>query len=74
MSPTLDEQIECVERELKLREGVYQRLVWQRRMSEQVRDRELTRMRAVLETLQRVKRDSDCKVDTRSPEEITHES
>jgi len=61
MSPSLDEQIECVERELKLREGVYQRLVWQRRMTSSCAIRELTRMRAVLETLQRVKAESEVK-------------
>jgi hypothetical protein len=53
MSPAvpLIEQIHCVEREIALRERAYPRWVKNGRMSAIEADRELARMRAVLDTL-----------------------
>ncbi len=48
---TLQEQIDCVVREIKMREQVYPRLVSQGKMRQEKADRELTAMRAVLATL-----------------------
>ena len=54
--PTLQDQIDCVKREIAMRERVYPGWVERRRLSQEQADRELTRMRAVLRTLQVVKR------------------
>lgn len=53
--PTIDEQIACVERELGYRRRVYPRRVEARQMTQDLADREMARMEAVLATLQRVK-------------------
>lgn len=52
--PTLEEQIECVEREIGMREKVYPRWVKAvpQKMTQAKADQELARMRAVLATLQ----------------------
>lgn len=47
----LTEQVECVERELKLRISVYARRVEAGKMTVQMADREVERMRAVRDTL-----------------------
>jgi hypothetical protein len=51
---TIDEQISCVEREIRLRERNYPRWVEARRMSLRKAGEEMAAMRAVLETLRRV--------------------
>jgi len=51
MPVTLDDQIACVRRELALRRNVYKRRVLDKKMTQEVADRELTHMEAVLETL-----------------------
>lgn len=48
---TLDDQIACVEREIRMRERVYPHQVNLGRMNQEYADRELARMRAVLSTL-----------------------
>lgn len=50
----IENQIQCVAREIKMRERCYPRWVRQGRMSESDAQRELERMRAVLHTLQEV--------------------
>ncbi len=49
--PNLDDQIASVEREIGYRERVYPRRVTAGQMTPALADRELSRMRAVLETL-----------------------
>lgn len=49
---SLCDQIECVERELRMRESVYQRRIDAGKMTQRLADRELGRMRAVLRTLE----------------------
>jgi len=56
MTTTIDDQIDCVKREIGMRERVYPKWVQQRRLSQDQMDRELGRMRAVLNTLQALKR------------------
>lgn len=51
----LPDQIDCVKREISMRERVYPKWVQARRLSQEQMDRELGRMRAVLDTLQRIK-------------------
>ena len=48
----IEKQIQCVAREIKMRERCYPRWVRQNRMTETEATRELERMRAVLHTLQ----------------------
>ena len=48
---TLREQIECVEREVRMREMVYPKLIGKGTMSEQAAAHELACMRQVLRTL-----------------------
>jgi hypothetical protein len=50
----IEKQIQCVAREIKMRERCYPRWVRQGRMKEAEAQRELERMRAVLHTLQEV--------------------
>lgn len=50
----IEDQIDCVKREIGMRERVYPTWVDRRRMSKEQADRELGRMRAVLATLQRL--------------------
>jgi len=52
----LNAQIACVEREIKMREHVYSRRVQNKKMSQEKADYELQVMRAVLKTLQEIKR------------------
>ena len=52
MARTLEAQIACVERELKMRVRVYPRWVEARRMTQQKADVEISTMEAVLATLQ----------------------
>jgi hypothetical protein len=52
---SIDDQIACVERELGYRRHVYPRRVAAKQMTQDLADRELARMSAVLETLCRVK-------------------
>ena len=54
MIPLID-QIDCVKREIAMRERVYPNWVDRRRMSQEQAERELTRMRAVLQTLEALK-------------------
>ena len=61
---TITEQIDCVQRELLYRRRVYARRVEQGKMTQQLADREIKRMSAVLETLQGVKLKSDGPIDT----------
>lgn len=49
---SLEDQIACVFRELRMRESVYPRLIENRKMARDLADRELGRMRAVLRTLE----------------------
>ena len=51
MSPTLEEQISCVTREIALRERVYPRWVEGGRMTKQKADHEIASMKAALGTL-----------------------
>lgn len=51
MSVGLDRQIECVEREIRMRERVYPRWVETGRMKQEKANEELEAMRAVRETL-----------------------
>lgn len=44
-------QVECIRRELKMRERVYPRWVAGEKMTQALADREIEAMRAVLETL-----------------------
>lgn len=47
MSLTTVELIECVDREIQMRERVYPRWVLQKKMTQRLADRELERMRGV---------------------------
>lgn len=51
---TIDEQVKCIRRELNLRLQVYPGWVKAGRMKEAAAEREIERMRAVLETLERL--------------------
>lgn len=53
--PSLAQQIGCVEREIRMRAAVYPRQVARGKMNQDDADRELAAMRAVLETLRRVR-------------------
>lgn len=55
MSATIDEQIECVKREIRMRERVYPKWVETRKMLAATAEAELARMRDVLATLEHVK-------------------
>jgi hypothetical protein len=52
---SIDDQIACVERELRYREHVYPRRIADKKMTQQLADREMIRMQAVLQTLQLLK-------------------
>ena len=45
------EQLECAERELRLRQRVYPRRVSDGKMTQALADREIARMEAIIETL-----------------------
>lgn len=55
--PSLDEMIHCASRELSYRARVYPRRVAAGVMTQDLADREITRMRAILERLCRDKRE-----------------
>jgi len=48
---TLNEQITCIKRELRLRNSAYPKWVMQGKMQQSVADKEIEAMSAVLETL-----------------------
>lgn len=50
----LSAQVECVRREIHMREKAYPRWVGQRRLTQKKADEELAAMRAVLETVERL--------------------
>lgn len=52
MAVSIDEQIKCVEREIRMRQTVYPRLVARGRMTEQKRAYEIEAMKSVLQSLQ----------------------
>lgn len=56
---TLDEQIACVKRELSLRSRVYPRWTATGKLKPATADSEIAAMRAVLATLEEVKRKAD---------------
>jgi len=58
---TIDDQISCAERELKYREHVYPRRIEAKKMTQALADREMIRMRSVLETLKQVKAEREAK-------------
>lgn len=49
---SIESQIECVKREIGMREHVYPRRVADQKMTQSLADRELANMRAVLATLE----------------------
>lgn len=51
---SIDDQVACVRREISMREHTYPRWIEARRMTQKKADQELTAMRAVLATLERV--------------------
>lgn len=55
MNTPIDVQIQCVEREIGMRERVYPRWIEAKRMTQKKADQEIEAMRAVLATLQQVK-------------------
>ena len=54
--PSLDEQIECVTREIGMRRAVYPGMVTARRMSQEKADREIAAMEEVARSLHWLKR------------------
>ena len=56
---TIDQQIACVERELKMRRDVYPRRVGRKQMSQKFAEEQIITMSEVLRTLKAVKRDED---------------
>lgn len=52
---TIDEQIECVEREIKMRRKVYPNRVAREQMTQSFAAEQIVTMEAVLETLRAVK-------------------
>ena len=55
-APTLADQVDCVRREIAMRERVYPRRVADRKMTQRQADLELARMRTVLDTLLDIER------------------
>lgn len=51
MSITIEQQIKCVAREIKMRESVYPKWVASHKMSQDAADNQIACMKAVLETL-----------------------
>ena len=51
----IDAQIKCVEREVRMREHVYPHRVALKKMGQELADREISMMKAVLESLLRLK-------------------
>lgn len=54
-SVSIEAQIECAQRELSMRAGVYPRLVQNGKISQRQADKELQAMEAIVETLRQVK-------------------
>lgn len=54
-APTLDEQIHCVEREVLMRQRNYPNWILQSRMKQENGDIEIARMKAVADSLRRLK-------------------
>lgn len=52
---TIDEQIACIDRELGYRRRVYPRRIADNKMTQQLADKQIAHMEAVLATLQKVK-------------------
>lgn len=52
---SLDEQIACLEREIRVREACYPKWVAEKRMLQKKADHELAAMRAVLTTVKSIK-------------------
>lgn len=52
MGVSMLDQIKCVRREISMRERVYPRWIEQGKLKQEVADRELAHMRAVLDTLE----------------------
>lgn len=52
---SIDDQIACIKRELRMRQSVYPRWIGAGRMKQQDAERELRAMQAVLTTLERVR-------------------
>ena len=50
---SIEEQVQCVKRELAMRRRVYPRLVYSERMIQSEADHEILAMQAVLETLKK---------------------
>ena len=50
-APSIEAQIDCVKREIAMRESAYPGWVTRKRMSQTRADREIATMRAVLDTL-----------------------
>jgi hypothetical protein len=65
---SLEQQIECVERELRMRGQVYPRWIAQRKLSQGNADIEMARMQAVLATLRGLK-EGGAQAAEPSPEE-----
>lgn len=59
MTVSIERQIECVERELRMRRDVYARRVADGRMKQRKADDEIEAMEAVLVTLRDTKRNDD---------------
>ncbi len=55
MAVSIDDQIACVEREIRMREQVYPRWIAQRKLTQPTADKQIAGMKAVLDTLQTVK-------------------
>lgn len=53
MSVSIEDQIKCVEREIKMRARVYPRFIASGKMTPQGAEKEIENMKAVLETLKK---------------------
>lgn len=59
MTFTIQQQIQCIEREIRMRDQVYPRRVEDGKMKQEQADREINTMRAVLGTLLAVRQMKD---------------
>jgi hypothetical protein len=55
MDVSIEEQVTCAERELRMRERVYPRQVASGKMTDQLAERELRAMTAIVATLRRLR-------------------
>ncbi len=53
--PTIDAQLACAARELRMRQNVYPKWVAAGRMKQEAADREIATMQAIIDTLNAVK-------------------